>query len=76
MLVVEMRTAGLSVEEDMPNSSYPKMLRGRKWLFMVRDKFIHRSRVCSRALTVGVRRSCNGIQELHGLDIIDIYLTF
>lgn len=69
-------TEGLSVEEDMPDSNYLRMLRGRKWLFMVRDKFIHRSRVCSRALTVGVRRGCNGIQELHGLDIIKIDLIF
>ena len=40
-LVVEMRTEALSVEEDMPDSNYLRMLRGHKWLFMVRSKFTH-----------------------------------
>lgn len=71
-----MRTEGLSAEEGMPGSNYPRMLRGHKWLFMVRDKSIHGSRACSRALTVRVRRGSNSVQELHGLNIIEIDLIF
>lgn len=58
----------------MQDSSYPRMGRGHKVLPTVRQSSTSGCKG-SRSLTVGVGRGLDGIQELHRLDIVEVYLV-